>query len=120
MQLKSANLKEEDIDYLFAGDLLNQITSSGFAARDLDIPFFGLYGACSTMSESLSMASIIIDGGFAKHVVATTSSHFSSAERQFRFPLEYGSQRAQTAQWTVTGSGAMVLLKKEIFLWLPM
>lgn len=107
--LKKANLKEKDIDYLFSGDLLNQIISSSFAAREFNIPFFGLYGACSTMSESLSLASIIMDGGFAKHVVATTSSHFSSAERQFRFPLEYGSQRARTAQWTVTGSGAVVL-----------
>ena len=113
--INSANLKEEDIDYLFAGDLLNQITSSGYAARDLNIPFFGLYGACSTMSESLSMASLFIDGDFAKYVVATTSSHFSSAERQFRFPLEYGSQRAPTAQWTVTGSGAMVLSKEGDF-----
>ena len=107
--INGAGLKEEDIDYLFAGDLLNQITSSGFAARELNIPFLGLYGACSTMSESLSMASLFIDGGFAKYVVASTSSHFSSAERQFRFPLEYGSQRNPTAQWTVTGSGAMVL-----------
>ncbi|WP_160686137.1 stage V sporulation protein AD [Clostridium sp. C2-6-12] len=107
--LRKAKLKESDIDYLFSGDLLNQIISSSFAAREFSIPFFGLYGACSTMSESLSLASIIMDGGFAKHVVATTSSHFSSAERQFRFPLEYGSQRPKTAQWTVTGSGAVVL-----------
>lgn len=107
--LKKAKLKENDIDYLFSGDLLNQIISSSFAAREFSIPFFGLYGACSTMSESLSLASIIMDGGFANYVVAATSSHFSSAERQFRFPLEYGSQRAQTAQWTVTGSGAIIL-----------
>lgn len=107
--LKKGNLKETDIDYLFSGDLLNQIISSSFAAREFSIPFFGLYGACSTMSESLSLASIIMDGGFAKYVVAATSSHFSSAERQFRFPLEYGSQRPATAQWTVTGSGALVL-----------
>jgi len=107
--LKKAKLKETDIDYLFSGDLLNQIISSSFAAREFSIPFFGLYGACSTMSESLSLASLIMDGGFAKHVIATTSSHFSSAERQFRFPLDYGSQRSQTAQWTVTGSGALIL-----------
>ena len=107
--LKKAKLKETDIDYLFSGDLLNQIISSSFAAREFSIPFFGLYGACSTMSESLSLASIIMDGGFAEYVIATTSSHFSSAERQFRFPLDYGSQRAQTAQWTVTGSGAVIL-----------
>ncbi|GAB6169619.1 stage V sporulation protein AD [Clostridium carnis] len=107
--ISRASLKETDIDYLFAGDLLNQITSSSFAARQLNIPFFGLYGACSTMSESLSVASMMMDGNFAKYVVASTSSHFSAAERQFRFPLEYGSQRSATAQWTVTGSGAMVL-----------
>ncbi len=107
--IKKAKLTEKDINYLFAGDLLNQLMSSSFAARELGIPFFGLYGACSTMSESLSLASIIMDGGFANHVVAATSSHFSSAERQFRFPLDYGSQRSKTAQWTVTGSGAMVL-----------
>ena len=109
--ISSAGLTEEKIDYLFAGDLLNQIISSGFAARELNIPFIGLYGACSTMSESLSMASLFLDGGFANYVVASTSSHFSSAERQFRFPLEYGSQRCPTCQWTVTGSGAMVLGK---------
>ena len=107
--IKRANIKESDVDYLFSGDLLNQIISSSFAAREFSIPFFGLYGACSTMSESLSLASIIMDGGFANYVVAATSSHFSSAERQFRFPLDYGSQRPQTAQWTVTGSGAVVL-----------
>ncbi|MBE6062754.1 MAG: stage V sporulation protein AD [Clostridium butyricum] len=107
--IKRAQLKENDIDYLFSGDLLNQIISSSFAAREFSIPFFGLYGACSTMSESISLASIIMDGGFADYVVATTSSHFSSAERQFRFPLDYGSKRIQTSQWTVTGSGAVVL-----------
>ena len=110
--IKRANLKEEDINYLFAGDLLNQLTSSSFAARKLNIPFFGLYGACSTMAESLSVASMMMDGGFADYVVAATSSHFSSAERQFRFPLEYGSQRSPLAQWTVTGSGAMLLAKE--------
>jgi len=113
--IKKAKLKEEDIDFLFAGDLLNQLTSSNFAAREINIPFVGLYGACSTMTESLGMAALIMDGDFAKHVVAATSSHFSSAERQFRFPLEYGSQRAPTAQWTVTGSGAMVLGKEGHF-----
>lgn len=113
--IKKANLTEKDIDYLFAGDLLNQLTSSCFAAKDMDIPFVGLYGACSTMTESLAMASIVMDGGFANYVIAATSSHFSSAERQFRFPLEYGSQRAPTAQWTVTGSGAMVLGKEGNF-----
>ena len=113
--IKKANLKEEDIDFLFAGDLLNQLTSSNFAAREINIPFIGLYGACSTMTESLSMAAMIMDGNFANYAVAATSSHFSAAERQFRFPLEYGSQRAPTAQWTVTGSGAMVLGKEGNF-----
>lgn len=113
--ISAANLKEEKIDYLFAGDLLNQITSSSFAARELNIPFIGLYGACSTMAESLSMASLFLDGGFGEYTIASTSSHFSSAERQFRFPLEYGSQRNPTSQWTVTGSGAMVLGKSGDF-----
>lgn len=113
--IKRAGIQQSDINYLFAGDLLNQIISSSFAAREFEIPFFGLYGACSTMSESLSLASLIMDGGFADYVVAATSSHFSAAERQFRFPLEYGSQRSRTAQWTVTGSGAMVLGKEGDF-----
>ncbi|AGK97843.1 stage V sporulation protein AD [Clostridium pasteurianum] len=113
--IKKANLTEQDINYLFAGDLLNQISSSNFAARDLNIPFIGLYGACSTMTESLSIASIFMDGGYANNVVAATSSHFSSAERQFRFPLEYGSQRHPTAHWTVTGAGAMLISKEGNF-----
>lgn len=109
--IKRANLTDQDIDFLLAGDLLNQLTASSFAVRDIDIPFIGLYGACSTMALSLSMAAMLIDGGFANHTVAATSSHFSSAERQFRTPLEYGSQKSPTAQRTVTGSGAMVLGK---------
>ena len=113
--INRANLKEDDIDYLFAGDLLNQLTSSSFAARKLNIPFFGLYGACSTMSESLSVASMMLDGGFGCFVVAATSSQFSSADRQFRFPFEYGAQRSPLAQWTVTGAGAMVLAKEGNF-----
>lgn len=113
--ISKAGIKENEVDYLVSGDLLNQIISSGYAARSLNIPFFGVYGACSTMSESLGLASIIMDGDFADYVVAATSSHFSAAERQFRFPLEYGSQRCQTAQWTVTGSGAMVLGKTGDF-----
>ncbi len=109
--IKKAKVNQCDINYIFSGDLLNQIMSSSFAAREFNIPFFGLYGACSTMAESLSLASLIMDGGFAEYVVAATSSHFSASERQFRFPLEYGAQRVPTAQWTVTGSGAMVLGK---------
>ena len=107
--MKKKNLDERDVDYLFGGDLLNQLTSTNFVAREFNIPFFGLYGACSTMAESLSLASMILDGGFARYVIATTSSHFSSAERQFRTPLEYGGQRKEQSQWTVTGSGAMLL-----------
>lgn len=104
-----AQLSLQDIDFLLAGDLLNQIVASGYAARELAIPFFGLYGACSTMTESLSLGAMLVEGGFADRVVCATSSHFSSAERQFRFPLEYGAQRSFSAQWTVTGAGATVL-----------
>lgn len=113
--IKKAKLKESDINYLFSGDLLNQISSSNFAARDLDIPFIGLYGACSTMTESLSLAAIMMDAEYSNYVVSATSSHFSAAERQFRFPLEYGSQRHPTAQWTVTGAGAMLLGREGNF-----
>lgn len=107
--MKKAGLQDKDINYLFAGDLLNQTISSNYVARSLDIPYFGLYGACSTMAESLSLASMTLDGGFADYALACTSSHFSSAERQYRYPLEFGSQRAKTSQWTVTGSGCMLL-----------
>lgn len=107
--LQKIKITPEKIDYLFGGDLLNQIISSSFAARELKIPFFGLYGACSTMSESLSLGSMVIDGGYADYVIAATSSHFSSAERQYRFPLELGGQRPPTSQWTVTGAGAAIL-----------
>ena len=104
-----AKLPPSEIDCLFAGDLLNQCVGSTFAARDLPIPFIGVYGACSTMAESLSLAAMVIDGGFARTACAMTSSHFCSAERQFRLPLEYGGQRPPTAQWTVTGAGALIL-----------
>ncbi|QUH20460.1 stage V sporulation protein AD [Alkaliphilus sp. B6464] len=110
--LSKARLNMTDMEYMFGGDLLNQLMSTSFAARDLQIPFFGLYGACSTMTESLSLASMIIDGGYADNVVATTSSHFSAAERQYRFPLESGNQRPVTSQWTVTGSGSAILSAK--------
>ncbi len=99
----------QDIDYMLAGDLLNQCCSTHYAMADTGIPFFGLYGACSTMAESLSLAAMLIDGGFAERTVAMTSSHFCSSEKQFRFPLEYGGQRTPTAQWTVTGCGAVML-----------
>lgn len=109
--IKKAELSVSDIDYIFSGDLLNQCASSSFAIRDFDLPFFGLYGACSTMAESLSLGAVFIDGEFANNVVSATSSHYCSAERQFRFPLEYGGTRPATSQWTVTGSGAVVLSK---------
>jgi stage V sporulation protein AD len=107
--VEKANLNLTDIEYMLSGDLLNQLMSASFAARELSIPFFGLYGACSTMSESLSLGAMLIDGGYADNIVAVTSSHFSSAERQYRSPLELGNQRSPTAQWTVTGSGAAIL-----------
>ena len=110
--IKKANLSEGDIEYIFSGDLLNQCAGSSFAVRDFEVPVFGLYGACSTMAESISLASVMIDGGFANNTLAVTSSHFCSAERQFRFPLAYGGTRPATAQWTVTGSGAVVLSDK--------
>lgn len=111
---KNANLSLSQIEYLFGGDLLNQIISTGFSARQLGIPFFGLYGACSTMAESLSLGAMIIDGGYADNVACVTSSHFSTAERQFRYPLELGNQRPLTTQWTVTGSGAAILSSSGI------
>jgi stage V sporulation protein AD len=109
LALDKAHLTASDMQCVVAGDLLNQCISSSFGLRDMSIPFFGVYGACSTMCESLTIASMIIDGGFADCVAAATSSHFCSAERQFRYPLEYGGQRTPTAQWTVTASGALVL-----------
>lgn len=107
--ISNGGLTNQNINYLLSGDLLNQIITSAYTARQLSIPFFGLYGACSTMTQSLSLGAMLLDGGFADYVVCATSSHFSSAERQFRFPLEYGSQRKLSAQWTVTGAGATVL-----------
>lgn len=101
-----------DIDYIFAGDLLNQCTSSTFGIKKFDVPFFGLFGACSTMGESMSLGAMMIDGGYAENVICATSSHFCGAEKQFRFPVEYGSARTPTSQWTVTGSGAVILSKK--------
>ena len=95
---------------MFAGDLLNQCISSSFWLRDLKIPFFGVFGACSTFVESLTLGSICVEA-FAKNVICATSSHFCSAEKQFRFPLELGNQRPPTSQWTVTGSGAAILSK---------
>ena len=110
--LDQAGLKPKDLDYIFAGDLLNQCIGSSFGLRDFGIPFYGLYGACSTMGESLSLAAMMIDGGFASKCAAMTSSHFCTAERQYRTPLEYGGQRTPTAQWTVTGAGCVILSRE--------
>ncbi len=107
--LKKASLSPSSVHMLFAGDLLNQCIGTSFAARGTDIPFYGLYGACSTMAESLSLAAMAVEGGYAELAAAMTSSHFASAERQYRLPLEYGGQRTPTAQWTVTGSGAVLV-----------
>ena len=107
--LEQAKLKPKDIGYILAGDLLNQCIGSSFGLRELGIPFYGLYGACSTMGESLSLAAMLIDGGFTERAIAVTSSHFCTAERQYRMPVPYGSQRTPTAQWTATASGCTVL-----------
>ena len=107
--LEKAELTPEDLDYILAGDLLNQCIGSSFGLRDFRVPFYGLYGACSTMGESLSLASLLIDGGYADRAAALTSSHFCTAERQYRMPVPYGSQRTPTAQWTATASGCCIL-----------
>ena len=108
---EKARMAQTDFDIVFSGDLLNQCIGSSFTLRNLNIPHLGLYGACSTMSESLLMASMAVGGGFADKVVAMTSSHFASSERQYRFPLGYGGQRTPTSQWTVTGSGAALVCR---------
>ena len=100
------------VRYLFAGDLLGQLIATSFGVMDLQIPLFGLYGACSTMGEALMLGAMTVQAGYADTVLALTSSHFASAEKQFRFPLEYGGQRPLAATWTVTGSGAFVLAPK--------
>ncbi len=107
--LEKAGLHTWEIDLVFSGDLLNQCIGSSFSLRNMNIPHLGLYGACSTMAESLLLAALSVDGGFADRVVALTSSHFASSERQYRFPLGYGGQRTPTAQWTVTGSGSALV-----------
>ena len=107
--LEKAGLAADGVDFLFAGDLLNQCIGSHYGLRELGIPFFGLYGACSTMAEALILSALLVDAGTAQRCMAVTSSHFCSAERQFRYPLEYGGQRAPTSQWTVTGCGSALL-----------
>ena len=99
----------DDIEFLFGGDLINQIFPASFAARALGIPFCGIYGACSTMALGMCLSSIVVDGGFADYALNGTSSHYCTAERQFRFPLELGNQKPMTAQWTVTGAGSALI-----------
>lgn len=104
-----ANLTPDDLSLFISGDLLNQIVTSSFAARAFDVPYIGLFGACSTMAESLAIGASLVNSGYFDNVACTTASHFSTAERQFRYPLELGNQRPPTSQWTVTGSGCCIL-----------
>lgn len=117
--LKSVQKRFEDIDVAFAGDLLNQCTPSSYSFRNKNVPFCGLFGACSTMAYSLLLASLSVDGGYFETAVAATSSHFCSAEKQFRYPVEYGCQRSPTSQRTVTGAGAFVIeqhIKEKVYI----
>ena len=108
--IQKAGKKPEDIDFMIGGDLINQIVPSSFAAREVGIPFLGIYGACSTMAEGLCISSMLVDGGFANLSVSGASSHYCTAERQFRFPLGLGNQKPMTAQWTVTGAGSALIM----------
>ena len=110
--IEMAGLEENDIDLMLSGDLLNQIITSSFSARELDIPFIGLYNACSTFGSALAIGAILTSSGYVEHVCCSTSSHFSTAERQYRYPLELGTQMTPSAQWTVTGCGCTVLSRK--------
>ena len=107
--IKKASLKSKDINFMFAGDLINQCMGTTYGIRDLNISVFSIYGACSTMSEGLLLSSMMVNGGYGDYVLCSTSSHFSTAERQFRFPLSYGGQRTPTSQWTCTASGAVIV-----------
>lgn len=115
LALEKGNLKKQDIRYLFAGDLLGQLIATSFGTVDLEIPLFGLYGACSTMGEALSLAAMTVHAGYADRVMAAASSHFATAEKQFRFPLAYGNQRPPCASWTVTGCGAVIVEQEEVW-----
>ncbi|WP_099204708.1 stage V sporulation protein AD [Scatolibacter rhodanostii] len=112
LAIAKAGITAEDVDLVFAGDLLNQCISSTFGLRDFNIPFLGQYGACSTMAQTLLMSSLMVESGAARIAAAVTSSHFCSAERQFRLPLEYGGQRTPTAQWTATASGSAIVTNR--------
>lgn len=111
LAVQKAGITKEDIDVICSGDLINQCIGSTYGLRELEIPFLGIYGACSTMAEGLLISSILTENNVANRTIAVTSSHFSTAERQFRFPLSYGGQRTPTAQWTCTASGAVILSK---------
>ena len=111
--IDKSGLNINDIEFLFGGDLLNQIVSSTYTARDLNLPFIGLYSACATMTEALALGAIFVDNNIANNVIASTCTHFSSAERQYRFPLELGNQRPPTSQWTITGGGASIISNKK-------
>ncbi len=113
LALKKAGMEASEVDLMFAGDLLAQSIASSFGLSTFEIPMYGLYGACSTCGESIGLGSMAISAGLAKYVVCVTSSHFASAEKEFRFPLEYGNQRPLSASWTVTGSGAFLLCGQE-------
>ena len=111
LAMQKGKLKKSDINYVFAGDLLNQCVGSSFGLKDFKIPYLGQYGACSTMAQNLIAASVFVSSGAAEKAACSTSSHFCSAERQYRYPLEYGSVRTPTAQWTVTGAGCCIIGK---------
>ncbi|MEG2541505.1 MAG: hypothetical protein RSB59_07040, partial [Clostridia bacterium] len=111
--IKKAGLTPDDIDIMLSGDLLNEISASSLSARSFPIAFLGLYNACSTFGEAILIGSMLVDGGFADTVTCSTSSHYATAERQYRFPLELGNQRPPTAQWTITGAGCTVLSRKK-------
>lgn len=111
--LKKANIQKEQVQFLFAGDLINQITPSSFSARTMKIPYFGLFGACSTSMEGLALASFVVNHQGANFVLTGASSHNAAVEKQFRYPTEYGSQKPPTAQWTVTGAGVALVQKND-------
>lgn len=113
LALEKGNIHRREVRYLFAGDLLGQLIATSFGTVDLEIPLFGLYGACSTMGEALGLSAMCVNAGYADRVLTLASSHYATAEKQFRFPLGYGNQRAQSATWTVTGCGAVVLGKNK-------
>ena len=112
--LIKSGMAASDIDYIYAGDLLGQLIATSFGLMRYEIPMFGLYGACSTMGEALSLGAMCINAGYAQNVIAIASSHFASAEKQFRYPLEYGNQRPVASTWTVTGAGAYIVGDKPL------